>query len=191
MPLRRLPVLFFLVPSLIALAPAHAQTVVRVAPFRSVALEGGGHVVLRNGNVQQVRLLKGDPALTRFRVRDDGQLRIEACNDNCPSRYDLEIEITTPAIDALAISGGGAIDVSGGLPCRPGFALAVDGGGTIDSRAMRCAQATVAVNGGGVVRVSAAHRLTAAVHGGGTIKYWGNPELTQAIDGGGEVKQGR
>jgi len=175
---------------LLATAPAPAEELVRVAPFDSVELEGGGHVIVRHGDVQVVRLLKGSTAFTRFVVKDQGKLRIEACNNECPHHYDLEVEITTPRVNGLAISGGGAIESAGNFAAEHHVALAIDGGGKIDVRTMDADDAEAAVNGGGVIRLKAHGNLTAAIDGGGEIRYWGNPHVTQAIDGGGEIKRG-
>jgi hypothetical protein len=76
--------------------PAWAQSAVPVPHFDSVELEGGGHVVIRYGDAQQVRLIQGSTEFTHFRVEEGGKLRIDACNRDCPHQYDLEIEITTP-----------------------------------------------------------------------------------------------
>lgn len=175
---------------LVAVAPVSAEELVRVEPFNSVELEGGGHVVVRSGDVQQVRLLKGSTALTRIVVEDRGKLKIEACRNDCPHHYDLEVEITSPRIDALAISGGGDIDSDGSFAPVHHLALAINGGGRIDARAMDADNAEVAVDGGGLIKLRARGELTAAVDGGGEIRYWGNPHVTSAIDGGGEVERG-
>lgn len=172
---------------LVAVAPASAEELVRVAPFESVELEGGGHVMVRHGDVQQVRLLKGSTALTRFLVEDSGKLRIEDCRGDCPHDYDLEVEITTPRLDGLAISGGGEIDSDGNFGPVRHLAVAIDGGGKIDARGIDADRAEAAINGGGLIRLKAHSALTAAVDGGGEIRYWGNPHVTSAIDGGGEV----
>jgi hypothetical protein len=171
-------------------APARAQDVVSVPHFDSVELEAGGHVVVRYGDVQEVRLISGSTQFTRFTVEDGRKLRIDACNDDCPRHYDLQVEITTPHIDALAVDGGGVIDSEGGFPAPHRLALAIEGGGKIDARAMNAERATVAIDGGGVIDVRAESELTAAINGGGNIRYWGNPRVTQAIDGGGEVRHG-
>lgn len=171
-------------------APARAQQIVSVAPFASIELEGGGHVTVKHGDVQRVQLVQGSTAYTRFTVEDGRKLRIDACNNDCPHHYDLDVEITTPNIDALAVSGGGAIDGAAGFPPLRKLAVAVDGGGSIDARALDVDTATAAVDGGGVIRVRANGKLTAAIDGGGKIRYWGNPQVTQAIDGGGEVQRG-
>ncbi len=158
--------------------------------FDSVELEGGGHAVIRYGDVQQVRLIRGSTAYTHFTVEDGRKLRIDACNSDCPRNYDLEVEITTPHIEALAVDGGGAIDSEGGFQPPHRLGLAIEGGGKIDARAMNAESATAAIDGGGVIRVRAERELRAAINGGGNIRYWGNPRVTQAIDGGGEVERG-
>ena len=191
-PLRVSPLSAAAFVGLIASTSAFAQTVVPTPPFSAVKLEGGGHVVIRHGDVQQIRLLHGSTEFTRFVVeRDDpNTLHIYACNNDCPHRYDLEVEITTPRIEALAISGGGSIDGDASLSGLQELTLAVDGGGTIDTRAMDSGTVTAAVHGGGLIKVRARNELTAAVEGGGTIRYWGNPRVTQVVEGGGRVDRG-
>jgi hypothetical protein len=174
----------------LAATPVLAQTVVPTAPFDSVELEGGGHVTVKYGAAQRVRLIKGSTEFTRIAVEDKGKLRIEACRNDCPRHYDLDVEIVTPRIDALAISGGGHIEAVPGFRPPRKLALAIDGGGTIDARALDTAKATVAVDGGGHIDLRVEEKLTAAISGGGKIKYWGHPNVTQAIDGGGSVERG-
>lgn len=171
-------------------ASASAQQLVPVGPFDSIELEGGGRVIVRAGDVQEVRLIQGSLAYTHFTVDGEGKLRIEACNSDCPHHYDLQVEITTPRINALAISGGGAIESAGNFASARHLALAIDGGGTIDARTLDAETAEAAVDGGGLIRLRAHGTLTAAVDGGGEIRYWGNPHVTQAIDGGGNVERG-
>ncbi len=174
-----------------AALPAAAETVVPVEHFDSVELEGGGHVTLVHGASQQVRLLKGSTQYTSFRVRSGQKLVIEACNGNCPPVYDLEIEIATPDIQAVAIDGGGHIESRGAFPGQQHLAVAIDGGGNIDVRSIEATNANAAIDGGGHVKLTAKGNLTAAIGGGGHIEYWGNPKnVTQAVDGGGEVSKG-
>jgi hypothetical protein len=170
--------------------PALAQEMISVPHFDSVGLEGGGHVVVRYGDVQKVRLIQGSTQFTRFTVDDGHNLRIEACRGDCPRHYDLQVEIVTPQIKGLAVDGGGAIESEGNFPASHGLDLAIEGGGDIDARAMDAQRAEAAINGGGLIRVRAEGELTAAINGGGNIRYWGNPRVTQAIDGGGEVQRG-
>jgi hypothetical protein len=177
----------------IGILPASAQQVVPVGPFDSIELEGGGHVVVQPGDVQRVKLVQGSLAYTRFTVDGEHKLRIRACDNNnndCPHHYDLKVEITTPRVDALAISGGGAIESAGNFAPARHLALAIEGGGTIDARSLDAERAEAAIDGGGVIKLRAHGELTAAIDGGGEIRYWGNPHVTQAIDGGGEIERG-
>jgi hypothetical protein len=170
---------------------AQAETV-SVPPFRSIELRGGGHVILRHGAEQRVILLKGSTHFTRF-THDRGnsdQLVIDACNDDCPSQYRLEVEVVTPTVDGVAVSGGGKIESESGFGHQGSIAAAVEGGGDIDVRSIDAAKATAAVSGGGAIRLRAERRLEAAVDGGGDIRYWGDPAVTSAIDGGGNVSRG-
>lgn len=172
--------------------PAHAATTVSVSPFDSIELHGGGHVILRHGGAQAVHLLKGSTAFTRIHIdpSDPRKLVIDACNENCPHNYALEIAVDTPRIEGVAVSGGGKIETAGTFPGQDSIAAAVHGGGTIDVRAIDAAIAKAAVEGGGEIRVKARNALIAAVNGGGKIRYWGNPNLTQAVEGGGDVSKG-
>jgi hypothetical protein len=125
-----------------------------------------------------------------MRVKEDGQLVIDACNTDCPPRYDLEIEIVTPRIEGVAIAGGGKIESEGGFGHQDSVAAAVEGGGHIDIRSIDAEHADAAVNGGGHIDLRVERQLEAAVDGGGHIAYWGNPAVTSAVNGGGTVSRG-
>ena len=154
--------------SLLLAGAAPAATVVPLAPFKSIGLQGGGTIVLRHGDVQRVTLLKGSTDYTRFKLHGSS-LDIEACNNDCPHNYDLQIEIVSPVIEAVAIQGGGEIKAEGAFPAASRLEAAVSGGGDIDVRAI------------------AAASVDAAVNGGGDITYYGNPRVNQAVMGGGSV----
>jgi Putative auto-transporter adhesin, head GIN domain len=162
-------------------------TVVPVGHFDSVSLSGGGHIVLRYGTAERVTLLKGSTQYTHIYVENGRDLKIEACNTDCPMQYDLEIEVVMPRVAAVAISGGGHIESAPGFPTQGMITAAIHGGGSIDIHAIDAADATAAVNGGGRIRLHSDKHLTAAVNGGGSIGYWGAPEVTSAINGGGSV----
>jgi hypothetical protein len=82
--LSSLPLCAALVSVVFGVTPAFAQQLVHVAPFDRIELEGGGHVIVKRGDVQQVRLLEGSLAFTRFTVDEPRKLRIEACKHDCP-----------------------------------------------------------------------------------------------------------
>ena len=175
--------------ALLTSVPVNAAEVVPLAHFDGVGLRGGGRVTLKFGPEQKVTLLKGSTQYTRFRIEHGGGLSIDACDDNCPSHYDLEIEIVSPNISAIAVEGGGSIKAEGSFPARGRLAVAISGGGEIDARAEPANAVDAAVNGGGAIKVAATGQLNAAVNGGGEIVYWGNPRVSQAVSGGGAIRR--
>jgi hypothetical protein len=178
-------------------APAAAETVVPVGKFNSIQLRGGGEVRLRYGPVQRVTILKGSTAYTTVSLKSDGgrarapdRLVIDACNNRCPRQYDLEIEIVTPDVQAVAVQGGGTIQTAGRFPARDSLAAAVHGGGHIDVRSAEVASIAAAVHGGGTIYARPQAALAAAIKGGGDIRYWGDPQVVTSIEGGGHVRRG-
>lgn len=184
---RIIPALFAV--SLFPLAASAAETV-SVPPFKSIELRGGGHVTLRHGDKQRVIIAKGSTQFTTFHIEPDRKLIIDACNESCPHRYDLDIEVVTPNIDSVAVSGGGYIAAANGFGSLAKLSAAVSGGGEVDVRAIDAASVNAGVSGGGDVKVHAEKSLTAGVDGGGSITYWGQPSVTKAVNGGGSVERG-
>lgn len=172
---------------------ADAQTVVPVPAFDQIELRGGGSVVVRHGPVQRVTLLEGSPEISRIEVvrrrGDNDKLLISPCEGQCPRRYRMRVEIVTPRLPAVSITGGGTITAQP-FPAQRNLAAAVQGGGSIDLRAVPARSVAASVTGGGNLMVRPQASLAAAVRGGGSIRYWGNPSVTQAVQGGGAVTKG-
>jgi hypothetical protein len=176
--------------ALASAAPVLATETVPVPGFRSVELRGGGSVTVVPGGAQRVTILEGSSRFTRMRVERDGKLKIDTCSGRCPQHYRLRVEIQSPRVPDLAISGGGLINVQGGFRSQGQLNAAVNGGGKIDARAVDAGDVAAAVNGGGELFVRARSDLSAAVNGGGLVRYWGNPRVASAIHGGGAVAPG-
>jgi hypothetical protein len=172
-----------------ASAPALATEVIPVPAFHSVQLRGGGEVTLRPGPVQRVTILEGSPQITRFRVEQDGQLRISTCDGNCPRQYHLRVEIQSPHAPDAAVAGGGLIHALGGFAAQRELSVAISGGGKIDLLAVQASNVNAAVHGGGLISVRVGSNLSAAVNGGGEVRYSGDPQVSSAIRGGGAVQR--
>lgn len=162
---------------------------VPLGAFDQIQLKGGGHVTIRHGAQQSVNIVKGSTQYTTFAIRDGHRLEIHACNDNCPMVYDLQIEIVTPELAGIGISGGGDVATEGSFPAQDRLDVAVNGGGDIDVKAIRATNVDAAVRGGGDVEVTAVKELNAAVSGGGAITYHGDPQVSEAVNGGGSVSR--
>ena len=173
----------------VASAPVLATEMVPVPAFHSVELRGGGDVIVVPGRVQRVTLIQGSTQFTRFHMRGDGELLIDACNQRCPRNYPLQIRIESPRVPDLAISGGGTIRAAAGFAGQGKLAAAIRGGGTIDLRSVEAGDVSAAVNGGGDIFVRARSSLSAAVNGGGDVHYSGNPQVSMAVHGGGDVRR--
>jgi hypothetical protein len=182
---------FLLSVALTAIPAADGGELVNTGQFRSVELNGGGHVSYVRGPVQRVLIRDGSTAYTRIRVVQDGKLEIDACVRNCPRHYRLNIEIMAPGVPDSAINGGGEIVAGQGFAPQSDIALAVNGGGTIDVRSLAASDASAAVHGGGLILTGPLNSLSAAVNGGGEIRYLGNPSVASAINGGGSIHRGR
>ena len=168
-------------------APVAAAELVPVSAFRGIELRGGGEVIVRPGRTQRVTLLAGSRRFTNVRVERNGRLVIDACNEQCPRNYDLRIEIQSPTVPSVAISGGGTIIASSGFAVQPQLSAAVNGGGEINLRALAAGNISAAVNGGGLIRAGRTASLSAAVNGGGEVRFSGNPQVSSAVRGGGSV----
>jgi hypothetical protein len=173
---------------LLAAAPLAAAETVPVPAFRSVELRGGGDIVVRPGPAH-VTIVQGSTQFTRFAVDGDGQLKIDACNANCPHHYELRIEISYPTVLPMGIKGGGKITVAPGFGRQHVVAAGVGGGGVIDLRAVAADTVAAGVNGGGKILLGSAGSIAAAVSGGGEIRYPGNPSVTRVVDGGGSIRR--
>ena len=187
-PMRSLLPLFAV--ALAASAPVLATETVPVPSFRSVELRGGGNVSVVPGSTERVTILEGSSQVTHIYIYDRDQLRIDTCNERCPQNYRLRVQIQSPNVPSLAISGGGSIGTSGGFAPQGHLAVAVNGGGNIDARSLDVSSVSAAVNGGGNIFVRPRASLQAAVNGGGHIRYSGNPSVAMAVRGGGSVSQG-
>src|SRR5579871_6616502 len=96
---------------------ASAQTVIPVDKFIAVELRGGGAINIKQGPVQRVTLVRGDPKDASFRVHD-GTLVISPCDGFCWGSRRLDVEIETPALNGAAIKGGGHIRAEGVFPAQ-------------------------------------------------------------------------
>jgi hypothetical protein len=170
-------------------APVLGAEVVPVPAFHGVELRGGGDVQIVPGPVQRVTLIQGSTQFTSFRIRNGGQLQIDACNERCPRNYPLQIRIESPHAPDVAIAGGGTIRTSGGFAPQSKLAAAIKGGGTIDVRSIEATDVMAAISGGGKIAVSPRATLSAAVNGGGEVRYSGNPQVSMAVRGGGDVRR--
>lgn len=171
---------------------AAAQTDIRVDPFTAVELRGGGTITIRQGPVQKVTLVRGNPRVAEFRVRQregGGVLVVSPCRDFCFGPHRLDVEIQTPSLNGAAIKGGGEIVAHGAFPAQGMVSASIHGGGDIDLRTVPAQAASASIFGGGKIFVAARDSLDAKIFGGGAIHYAGHPSVNSSIHGGGSVEK--
>ena len=171
----------------IAPAIASAQTVEQVGKFTGVELHGGGTINIRQGSVQRVTLVSGDPREANFEVDSRGHLIASPCRSSCWGMRHFEVDIETPDLNEVAIYGGGHITAKGAFPAATAMSVTIHGGGDIDVKDVPAQATSVEIHGGGKILVSAQNSLQAAIHGGGAIRYAGHPAVNSEIHGGGSV----
>jgi hypothetical protein len=181
---------------IVVAAPAAAQTVVPVAPFRSVELHDGGHVILRHGATQRVTLLKGSTDCPHFTLADGDRLVIDKYKGRgiyqgqCPRGYELEIEIIMPDIAEIFVADGGTIESRGSFPRQAEIKTIVRNGGTIDIRTIVTDRVTASVEEGGRILTMPQVTLSASVASGGQITYWGDARIESSVRDGGTITKG-
>lgn len=182
----------FAAAAIVTVAPvvASAQTVMPTDRFTSVDLHGGGKITIRQGPVQRVTLVRGDPKVARFEVTDrdrGGRLVMSPCEGFCWGSHHFEVEIETPELNGVAIHGGGHIVAHGAFPSQGAVAASIHGGGEIDMKDVPAKSASASIHGGGRIQVAAQSALAASIFGGGSIRYLGQPTVASEIHGGGTI----
>ena len=172
-----------------AVTAAAEPSIVKLEPFDAVELRDGGSVVVRPGAVRQATFLRGSARYSSAEV-SNRRLIITSCARPCPPDYDLEVEVSTPELAAVAVANGGSIEVHGAFPVQSTLAVAVEQGGALDVRALAADEVTAAVHSGGWILTTPRRSLLASVADGGVITYWGEPQVQSAVEHGGNVGRG-
>jgi hypothetical protein len=176
-----------------------------VDDFTAVDLAGASTVRVRVGPAVSVEVRADEAVVGRVvtEVRD-GTLVVGA-RGSLGARRSVEVDVSVPALESVALSGSGTLAVSGvdaaGLTVRLSGSgivrasgtterLTVDlpGTGSADLSALVAKEARVTVGGSGQVRVHATESLDAVLSGVGQISYSGNPaSLTTKVSGVGTI----
>jgi hypothetical protein len=174
---------------LATLSSADAQTIT-VPTFKSLHVREGGTVILRQGQSQQVTLLKGGLVHSSIATDGQGTLVVQKCKTKCPRGYVFEVEVVSPELDRLAVSEGGTIESRGSFSSRMKIDVEVDNGGVIDVRSIAAKHVNASVREGGGIFTTPQVSMNASVVNGGVITYWGNAEVKSSIKDGGNVTRG-
>jgi hypothetical protein len=168
-------------------ALASAATVVPVDKFTALELRGGGTITIRQGPVQKVTVIEDTSGRSEIEVVDGGKLILRSCRGTCWGHSHFEVEVETPVMSSVTITGGGHITAEGAFAPQGAVAAKINGGGVIDLKTMPAQSASAVIHGGGKIMVAAQDSLSASIAGGGSIRYVGHPSVSTSIHGGGSV----
>jgi hypothetical protein len=176
-----------------------------VAAFTRVKAEDQVDIDLRAGEPRRVRVRAGEKVIddVRTEVRD-GTLYVSYDGPGIRNGR-LLVEVHTPEIDAIGITGSADVRVAGlageALDVRvtgagdvsaegrvQRLSLDIGGAGDADLAALTAREARVELTGSGDADVHASIRLDAEVSGAGDLTYRGNPQLRDRISGAGDIE---
>jgi hypothetical protein len=186
-------------------APSVRAEVRSVGPFHAVEIAGIAEAEIQVGPAQHVEVVADDQAVPHITTTvRDGRLIIDDHDlEHC---HECKVRITVPTLDALsltgtggitatgiatsslavAISGTGAIEVSGNA-ATVNYALA--GTGSIDGKALAAKSANVSMDGTGGIAMRASNDANIELGGVGSIDVYGHPRsLTKSNSGMGKIR---
>lgn len=176
-----------------------------VRAFSAVDLAGGNNVTVRVGGRQSVVVHADDNLIDLVTTSVHGGSLTIGARGNFSTKGPLSVEVTVPSLDAVRLSGSGAVTVEGVRAERfavdvPGSGLVrvtgttgrldatLAGSGDVQLQELVARDVTAVVSGSGRLQVRATRSLDATVSGTGAIVYSGNPRnLTQKVTGTGIV----
>lgn len=176
--------------------------------FHSIDLRGAADVTVEIGAASSVSLTAGAETLKGIVTQvQNGVLII----DSKPgwrwfgATGKLEVHITAPLLNALAVNGAGNVTITGVHGEALALALQgagnlkaagqtaalnarINGAGSMDLTQLAAGDATIVVNGAGSLAAHVTGSLQATVNGVGTITYTGSPQKVEsAINGVGSI----
>lgn len=147
-----------------------------VSAFTEISLRIGANVHLKQGDTQSIEVKGREETLAKLVTEViDRKLVIKYPNDTRFSKWNpgsVDIYITIPQIDALAVSGSGSIVSDGNIESRI-LDLAISGSGDIKVGDLKSEKVSAAISGSGNIHLSGkqnAAEFKAAISGSGNVK---------------------
>lgn len=178
-----------------------------VPDFREVQVRGSADVRLQAGVAKSVAVHCDDNLLERVITRvENGVLVIELEPGSYRFKCELVVDVATPALDGLRISGSGDATVTGlnggalrlevsgsGDIMAQGsvdeLRVSLSGSGDLSLYGLATRRATLAIAGSGDVALSVSEALDATISGSGDVRYRGSPRVTSSVSGSGSVER--
>lgn len=177
-----------------------------VAAFHSVELAGSNNVLIRVGEKQSVVVRADENLLDNVTTEvRSGELVVANTPGSFTTKTPMRVEVSTPTLNALTLSGSGNIVVNGieteslkvtlagsGTLSGSGTATRLDvtvsGSGVVQFTRLVATDVRAVVSGSGSIFITATKTLDASVPGSGAIIYLGNPQdVTRSVTGTGAI----
>lgn len=178
-----------------------------VSEFSRIEIGGAAELVATVGPETSVIVRCDDNLLQYIRTEVRGStLHVSTVSGSYQFEHGLEVEVTTPHLDSVSISGAtrgkatgvdtdhfeahisgaGKLAVSGQADTITGR---VSGAGKLDLSQLTARSADVRVSGAGKLEVNVREALDARVSGAGNVVYAGSPSVSKNVSGAGSVSR--
>lgn len=180
-----------------------------VGEFTAIAVSAPVTVHVMQGALRDIELAGDESALADLETVVEGStLRIRVREGARHRRWGtkVEVRVSTPRIDSLAIAGSGDISapsitgdslkvaISGSGDVRVGGKVAgltasISGSGDIRAGELHAERVKVSIAGSGDATVRAREALSVNVAGSGDVRYFGDPAIQQSVVGSGRIRR--
>lgn len=177
----------------------------QVDSFGRIDLRGSSDVEIRQGDERVVVVEADDNLLDLITTDVRGETLVISSRRPYSSRLGVRVQVTTPNLSAVSVSGSGDITIDG--LSSPSFEISVQGSGDVAAAgevdrlevrimgsgdvelfALRAREAKVSIAGSGDAELEVSEALDATIQGSGDIVYRGHPpKVTQRVHGSGDV----
>ena len=176
-----------------------------VPPFQTVELAGASEVTVRVGQRQAVEVQADDNLIDRLTTEVVGGALVIETRGSFSTASPMTVSVTAPELEAVTLSGSGAVRINGvnqqefqvqlpgdGLVAVTGqvdrLEASLAGTGDAQLQELIARDVVASVPGTGRLQVYATRSLDASVGGTGAIFYAGNPnDVKQSITGTGAI----
>lgn len=176
--------------------------------FDGVSGTGSNRIFISQGDEFRVELRGSSNLINSFETKVRGNTLELGYRNASVSDDDVEVYITMPEVEFLALSGSGEIGVQGDFPDQNNFNLRISGSGDIKLHDMlqvkntdieisgsgkaelenlQAENADIHISGSGDVKLSVSEHLRSRISGSGKVFYKGDPEVDSKVSGSGKV----
>ena len=178
-----------------------------VSEFRKIEAGGAFTINVKVGPQTSIKISAEENLLGYIRTRIKGNTLVIDTKKNISPRKEIRIDITTPSLTDLDVSGANNVEVedissrdfnvelsgAGNVYLKGEVDLLhieLSGAGSIDSKNLKAGEVRISVSGAASADVYASKYLDASVSGVGSIDYYGNPEKVKTdVSGVGSIKR--